>query len=259
MLCAYPGQDFDAVGRQGRGRGLGGLGLLHREQSVAALDDRDLHAEAGHDLGKLKADGAAAEDQQRARQGLGLDGLAVRPIRRAGKPVDRRDDRGRARGDDDAPARHPLLLVDLDPARPGDRRAAAHEVAALAGEAIDGDLVVPGVGGLLADPAGDRRPVGLDLGRAGEPGDAARLGERVAGADHHLGRDASPVGTLAADQGVLDADDAQAGLREPARDLFATDAQADDHHIHLLRFAHGTSFPPSADCRRVPCAHVSGP
>ena len=41
------------------------------------------------------------------------------------------------------------------------RPVAAEEQAALAGEPVDGDRVVPVVGGLVPDPAGHRRPVGM--------------------------------------------------------------------------------------------------
>ena len=52
-------------------------------------------------------------------------------------------------------------VVDLDLAGTDDGGRAPHEPAALAGEPVDRDLVVPVVGGLVADPPRDRRPVGL--------------------------------------------------------------------------------------------------
>ena len=66
---------------------------------------------------------------------------------------------------------------------------------------------------------------------------------RRAGARHHLGRHAPPVGAFAADQGVLDADDGEAGFGQPAGDLLATDAETDDDHVRLPRFSHARQLP----------------
>ena len=69
---------------------LARLRLVGREQARAVLHDRDPDAEAGEHLRQLAADRAATEDDQRAGQLGGPDGVAVRPVRRAGQPVDRR-------------------------------------------------------------------------------------------------------------------------------------------------------------------------
>ena len=91
-----------------------------------------------------------------------------------------------------------------------------------------------------------RRATGAQSGStvapSGQAVDAARLGEQVGGADHHLARDAAPVRALATDEPVLDPDHRQAGLGQPAGDLLTADAQPDDDRIH--RFDHAPSIPP---------------
>ena len=54
---------------------------------------------------------------------------------------------------------------------------------------------------------------------------------RFAGTDHHLGRDAPPVGALPTDELSLDADDLEPRVHEAPGHLFTTDAHADDDDI----------------------------
>src|SRR5437763_1633081 len=80
-------------------------------------------------LSQLQADRAAAQHDQRPGQLLGLDRLLVRPERRAGQPVDGRDDRGRADGEHHPPPYRQSLALGLDRPRTGQARGAADEPA----------------------------------------------------------------------------------------------------------------------------------
>src|SRR5205814_3606550 len=119
------------------------------------------------------------------------------------KARDRRYRGSRTGTDDNRAAGLEALFTDGHPARAGEPAEAAHEPAALLDEPLDGDLVVPVVGGLLADPLGDRAPVRLHGRETGQARNAAPLGQRVRRADHHLARDTAPVRALAAAQAVL--------------------------------------------------------
>jgi len=77
-------------------------------------------------------------------------------VRHVGQPGDRRRGRFGAGRHDDRPAGTESLAVDRDFAGRGDAAAAADESAAPALEPVHGNLVAPGVGGLVADPAGHR-------------------------------------------------------------------------------------------------------
>ena len=61
-----------------------------------------------------------------------------------------------------------VVLADADPSRAVEDASAADERRAVVLEPLDRDGVVPVVGGLLADPPGDRTPVGPHAGRAAE-------------------------------------------------------------------------------------------
>jgi hypothetical protein len=138
-----------------------------------------------------------------------------------------------AGGEHDAASGDEAPPVDLDRPRADDAGLAAQEPAALALEALDGDLVVPAGGG-LPHPGGHRRPRRRGRGPAGQPVDPAGLGQRVAGPHDDLGGDAAPVGAFAADQLPLDAEDVHAGFGGPAGDLLAADAHADHDQVGLL-------------------------
>ena len=154
------------------------------------------------------------------------------------------------RRDDDGPARLVDLVTDHDAARAVEPAPAAYEAPALGDEAVHRHRVVPVVGGLGADALGHRRPIGIDGRRPGHARHASRLGQQVGGPDHHLGRDAAPVGTLPAEESPR--------CRRPTRPgqssghLLAAGAHPEDHHVHL--FGHVAS----RRSRRAGCrAHVS--
>jgi hypothetical protein len=115
---------------------------------------------------------------------------------------------------------------------------APHEPAALALEALDGDGVVPVVGGVVADALGDEGPVGLDGGVAGQARHPPRLGQQVGGPHHHLRRHAPPVGALAAEELPVDADHVEPGLGQRAGHVLAAGAHAHHDHVHGLDVLH---------------------
>ncbi len=229
---------LDAVAGEDPGQQGARLGFLGWQQPPGLLDHGDPGAEPGKNLGKFCPDRPAAQHQQRGRDPGGLDGLPVGPVGGARQAVDGRDGRLRARVDHDAPPGPEHVPAHRDLARRGDPAVPAEQGAALAGEPVHRDLVVPVVGGFLPDPPGDRGPVRVDLRAPGQAGDPASLGQQVRRADHHLGRDAAPVGALPADQPGLHARDRQAGHGEPFRGVLTARAHAQDDDIHLV---HGHS------------------
>ena len=110
---------------------LAGERLLAFEKPVAALDDRDVGAERAICLRQLAADGAATEHEQLGRHLLRRRRLAIRPRLRFGEAVDRRQQRGAARGDHDRAARLQQLVADAHPALAVEPSVAAHERYAL--------------------------------------------------------------------------------------------------------------------------------
>ena len=229
------------------------LGFLGRQQAPGPLDHRDPGPEPGKNLGQFRADRPAAEHQERRRDLGGLDGFPVGPVRGAGQALDGRDERLGPRVDDDGTPGPEHIPAHRDLARRGDPAVTAQQGAALAGEPVDRDLVVPVIGGFFPDPLGHRGPVRMYLGVPGQARDPASLGEQVRGADHHLGRDTAPVRALAADQPGLHGGHRQAGRGEPFRGVLAPRAHAQDHDIHLV---HGH---PASAALTVRGASVRGP
>src|SRR5665647_2776921 len=93
----------------------------------------------------------------------------------------------------------------------------------------------------IRDEASHQRPVRTDVpdspGKSWHP---AGLGQRVAGADHHLRGDAPPVGALAPDEAALHPQHAQSALRQGPCDMLAAWAHPDHDdvvrvHEHSLR------------------------
>jgi hypothetical protein len=105
----------------------------------------------------------------------------------------------------------------------------------LALESLDGDAVVPVVGGHLSDALRHRFPTRFHRRLPGEAGNATALGEHIVGPDHHLRWNTAVVGTFAPDQVALDADDMQAALGKRIGKLLAANAQAEDDHVDALR------------------------
>jgi hypothetical protein len=227
-----PGAHRDPLGVEQPAELLPLLGLLEREQVRCVLDDRDVGAEAPVHLCELEADRAAAEDHHRGRIAVGLDGLAVRPVRHVGQAGDRRDRRRAAGRDHQAAPRRVPPAVDLDLARADDARAAAHEGLTAVEVALDGDRVVP-VAGDLAHTRGHLRPVRRHRPVAGEPDRPRGLGQGVPRAHHHLRRDTAPVRALAADEAAVDAEHVEAGLGRALRHLLAARSQPDDDQVVL--------------------------
>ena len=157
----------------------------------AASTSETVRAEARERLGQLGADRAAADDDHRGRQVGGGEHVAVGPERGVGQAVDRGSGR-RGAGVEHDPARGGVAgAAHLDHAGVDEPPVPAHEPDPGLLEALDGDRVVPVVGGLVADPGVHHAPVGGDLGGAGEGADPAGVGEQVRGPDHHLRGDAA--------------------------------------------------------------------
>jgi hypothetical protein len=101
-------------------------------------------------------------------------------------------------------ARLELTVGGGDTSRPQQPATAADELAALAHEAVDRNLFVPIVCRLLTDALSNRAPVGPNLRITGDSANPPAVHQEVGRANHYLGRDAAPVGALAADQFPLD-------------------------------------------------------
>ena len=93
LLHPHSGDDADAFGLERLGDDAGRDGILAGKDALPPLDDRDVDTEAGEHLPELAADGAAAQDEERSRELLGLDGVAGRPVIHVDEPWDRRDRR----------------------------------------------------------------------------------------------------------------------------------------------------------------------
>ena len=231
---------------------LAGEDLLPAEQPVLALDQRDLRAERRVGLAHLDADDAAAHDDQARRDRLRGRGLAVGPRLGLAEPVDRRERRRRAAGEDHRRAGLDLLLADDDAVRPGEPAPAAEEVDVALLEPGQLRAVVEVVDDLVA--AGEQRgDVQLARGGLGRARDAARLRQRLGRAQERLRRHARPVRALAADLAILDDRHLEPALGEPPRRHLAARARAQHHHVVA---PHGRTVP--APGRADAAAALSG-
>ena len=113
----------------------------------------------------------------------------------------------------------PSTSTDVATRHPG---TAPDEMSALADETIDGHLVIPRIGGFLADTPRHRGPVGSDDRRSGIARYASTLGQQIGCSHHHFGGDAAPIRALAPDELGFDADDVETGLGETSRYIFSS-------------------------------------
>ena len=157
----------------------------------------------------------------------------IGPVGGTGQPVDRGNRRLGPGGEHQSARRAELLSASDDGAAAGHGGATTDEPAALAGEPLNGDRVIPVVGGLLPDPPGHDRPVRLNGGVSGQLADPSRLGEGVRRPDDHLARHASPVRAFPADQGRLDAHHIQARVGEASGDELPTHTEPDHDHVGI--------------------------
>ena len=190
-----------------------------------ALDENHLAAKATNRLRHLDADRPAAEHEKPAGDGLHARHLAVGPDALESLQARHgRDDRLGACRQDHVLGRV-ANAVDLDHAGSGQPAATAKQVDALLGEppllagvgVVRNHKVAPGKRRRDVDLRGRRRVVGAARG--------------LPRAQQRLGRDAGPVGALAADPLALDECDAQAALRERADTMLAGRAAADDDDV----------------------------
>jgi hypothetical protein len=218
----------DALGPERLGDELARLRLLLPEQPVVGLHDGDADPEPSEGLPDLNPHGTAAQHDQGGGQGTRADRLAVGPVRRVLQPFDRRDGRGRSRRQHDpAASLEDPLARHFHLARAEDGRSTADEPSPLAGEPLDRGLSSQSSVASSRMRCATGRPVGSDRSVPGHAGDAPSLGQQVARADHHLGRNACPVGTFAADQLGLHAHHVQTRLDQGPGDRLPSDPHAD--------------------------------
>jgi hypothetical protein len=124
----------------------------------------------------------------------------------------------------------PVVARHLELPGPGEARSTPHEGDPGALEPLDLARVVP-VGGEGGAPRQDRSAVDLAGHGLGRAGDRARRREHGARAQERLGRHARPVRALAADELLLDDDDAQPGAARAVGDVLPDRTRADDHDV----------------------------
>ena len=228
----HPQHQLDPVPAQRLAERLAQRRGLAGQHAVGALDEHRLAAETAHDLRHLDARRAAAQHEQAARDGLHARRLAGAPhALELTQSRDRGHDRIRAGRHDDV-LRGVPDAVDLDHAGAGQPARAAQQVDA----PLRQPALLAGVG-VVRDhevPPGQR---GLDVDLGARPG-VARALHRLARAQQGLGRDARPVGALAADQLSLDDGDAQSARRQRRGAVLAGGAAAEDDHVVVIARAH---------------------
>jgi hypothetical protein len=84
---------LDAFGSECGLHHLRCLGFLCRQESIACLDHRYIDPKTPQDLSQLTADRAAAENDQRSRQTVGLHHVMCGPVVDIGQPWDGGDGR----------------------------------------------------------------------------------------------------------------------------------------------------------------------
>ena len=197
---------------------------LAGQHTLGTLDQHHLAAETADGLRQLHPDPPAAEHEQPARHRLHAGRLAARPhpVELAQAP-DRRDDRLGAGGEHDV--RRSCSGRRRPPRRRGRRagrcRAAGRclvgQPALLAGVGVVGDHeVAPASAASTSTSAVAPRRARLD---------------GLARPQQRLGRDARPVGALAADQLALHHRHPQAALGQRAGGVLAGRAAADHDHV----------------------------
>ena len=208
---------------------LAGLGMDAPEQVLAALDDRHPRAHAGEELRELGADRAAAHDDEALRHLVRPRRVAVRPVLDRVEPVDRRDRRPRAGGEDEPVVRQ-LLPVHLHDTRPRDPAFAAHEPAAPLLEVVELAGVVP----VARHPVAPR-PDAVRLGPlAVQPRRPLERGAELGRPQQRLRRHAREVRALAADEPALDERDLRLVVEpaEGADEVLAGRPSAEDDDLH---------------------------
>ena len=227
--------DLDPVAVQHLAERIAERRRLAGQDVRAALDDRDLAAEAAHGLRQLDADRPAAEHEQPPRHGLHAGRLAVRPDAvELAQPRHGRHERVGAVRQDDV-LRGVTAAVDLDGAGARQRAAPPDQVDPVLGE----PALLPGVG-VVRDHEVAPRERCLDVDRR-RRGGVVRGVRRLAGPQERLRRDAGPVRALAADQLALDERHAKTAFGERPGAVLTGRAAAD--HDHVVVAHSGSSFP----------------
>ena len=135
------------------------LGLFEGQQSGSRFNDGHLDPEASKGLAHLDGDRAAADDYEGVRQLFHFDRFPVRPEGNVGKAGNRGRPASCSGRQDDATPGPEATVADSDLAEPLEMTVTTHKVAAPRLEAIDRDLIVPIVGGLITDASSHDLPV----------------------------------------------------------------------------------------------------
>ena len=221
------------------------------EHVLAHVGECHLAAEATHGLGHLDADRPAAEHEQAARDGLHAGRLAVGPhaVELAQARDGRHDRIGTVRQDDVfGGVAH---AIDLDHARPGEPAGAAQQLDAFARQ----PALLAGVG-VVRDHEVTPGKHGVDVDLGARRCAAGGM-HRLARAQQRLGRDARPVGALAADQLALDDGDAQATLGQRAGAVLTRRSGAEHDDVVVAAHEDPSLVGPPSLGGRAAASHVS--
>src|SRR3954468_11859556 len=229
------------------------LGVEAAQQALAAVREHRLDAEAVEDGSALERDVAAADHQRSLRKPLEVE----RFVRGNGAlaPFDRRDDRPRARGDEDVP-RAVFLALHFDRVRIEDRRPRAMDLDA--GDVEDALVDRVEARDLLVLVGEKRRPV--ELGLTGGPAIRLRDLEFFApmrGVGEKLLRDAADVDAGAAEAARLGDRHLRAIGRADAARAHAAGAGAYGEEVEIeaayFRFFRFSSTSSSSVAMRLCC------
>ncbi len=235
--------DVDAVAAQDVGERVAERRRLAGEDARAALDERDLAAEAADGLGELDADGAAAEHEQPARDAPHRGRLAVGPQAvEVAQSGDRRDEGVGAVREHHLRGRV-ARAADLHRAGAGEPAGPAQERDALLGQ----PALLPRVR-VVGDHEVAVRERGVDVDLGGR----RRLPRRVHGLarpQQRLRRDARPVRALAPDELPLDDGDAEPALGERSGAVLPGRPAAQDDDVVV---AHDATASRAAEAKNAP-------
>ncbi len=242
--------DVDVVALERLERGFGVARMVGGDEPLARLDHGDGHAEPGVDLGQLDPGRAAAQHEQAARQLAGAGRVLVRPGVDGLDPLDRRQLRPRADGDDHVlrlelvarvvvadrdleqaitPAVEPSLTAEDGRAGRLEGSDVARVVGVVAVLAVD-HVVAPGRGaGPVVVTAG-----GVAIGRV----------------EQRLRGDAAPERARSAEQVPIDHGDRRAPCPGLVGGRLAARAGADDDEVERVHVGRSPAFWRVAGCAR---------
>src|SRR5712664_4907833 len=229
-----------------------GFGLLRTEEARPGFDDGHLRPEPRERLPELDADGAAAEDGERAGELTRQHRLAVGPEFYRVEPRNGRNQGGAPVGDHDRTSGDQRLAPHLDGLWVDELSLSAYELGAsrLHGRRGPGVVEVPRH---PVDPLGDFGEIQFPVHARGcQRAGACRLLERLAGPQQGLRRDASPIRTLAPHELALDDREGESAALQSACDRLTRHAAAKAHDVKFLWQPH--HLPPRSRGATIPTA-----